>query len=140
LTESDPPTPEHHSEAFSEAFSDRFLQSRTQALPDLFPELNHTYQDDERMAPADAFNQDFMARHELAEFMMQPTAPGGGYGFQQQQQPPGVYQPAPFDFNALRAGGDSEDEAYGNFPLTSNEADAIEKGKYTLRTLLITSC
>jgi hypothetical protein len=57
LTESDPPTPEHSS---TQVFNEPHPQSRTQALPDPFDELYYAYTDDGQMAPADAFNQDFM--------------------------------------------------------------------------------
>jgi hypothetical protein len=69
LTESDPPTPERSS---NELFSEPHPQSRMQALPDPFEELNYAYRDDGQMAPADAFNQDFMPLDEVS--IARPTA------------------------------------------------------------------
>jgi SNF2 family DNA or RNA helicase len=79
------------------------------------------------MSPADAFNQEFMAPEELAEFLIAPSAPGSGYGFQQpvthhQQQRAGAGYPYP----SLR-GRDSDEDNYGSFPLNVDEAAAIEK-------------
>jgi SNF2 family DNA or RNA helicase len=72
-----------------------------------------------------------MAPHELAEYMVAPTAPGSGYAFQQ-WQPSHNDQHYAFDFDArevpyLRTVGDSDGEDYGDFPLDVAEADAIEK-------------
>jgi hypothetical protein len=129
LTESDPPTPER-SIAF---FSEPHPQFRTQALlPDPFQELNYTFRDNGMTAPADAFNQDFMPPDELAALMIAPTAPGGGYGYQQQRSSLDPHGPLDFDFDAqevpyLRSALDSDGEDYGDFPLDVSEADAIEK-------------
>jgi SNF2 family DNA or RNA helicase len=62
--------------------------------------------------------------------MVAPTAPGGGYGYQQQRT--SLNPHAPFNFDAqevpyLRSAQDSDGEIYGDFPLDVSEADAIEK-------------
>ncbi|CAN9355596.1 DNA repair protein rad5 [Alternaria alternata] len=126
LTESDPPSPEGfelpaRAYAQSDPIQYQFYEP--------FPELN-AYQgghDHGVMSPADAFNQEFMAPEELAEFLIAPSAPGSGYGFQQpvthhQQQRAGAGYPYP----SLR-GRDSDEDNYGSFPLNVDEAAAIEK-------------
>jgi hypothetical protein len=124
LTESDPPSPERFE-----------LPARTYAQSDPiqhlfyepFPELN-AYQGDYEngiMASADAFNQEFMAPEELAEFLIGPSAPGGGYGYQQptpHHQRARAGYPSPF-----MRGRDSDEDNYGSFPLNVDEAAAIEK-------------
>ncbi|KAF1831039.1 DNA repair protein rad5 [Decorospora gaudefroyi] len=111
LTESDPPTPEPAREPHA------------QLLHDPFPELHYMYRgDDEALAPADAFTQDFMTHDELAQFLMASTAPGGGYGFQQEPQPNPNNHVLPFEFDAH-----DDAEHYGEFPLDLSEAKAIEK-------------
>jgi hypothetical protein len=119
LTESDPPTPERISSSYRpiQPRAPTILDSFSNSFADPFEELN-AYPD-EQMAPADAFNQDFMLRDALAELMMTSTAPGNGYGYQQKQL--GLNQPAPW------AGDDSDRGDYGTFPLNASEADAIEK-------------
>ncbi|KAF2107631.1 SNF2 family N-terminal domain-containing protein [Lophiotrema nucula] len=52
---------------------------------DPFPELATAYvtgQPIERPTPADAFNQELMRPEELAEFLITPSQPGGGYALQ----------------------------------------------------------
>ncbi|KAF1943560.1 hypothetical protein EJ02DRAFT_130800 [Clathrospora elynae] len=156
LTESDPPSPEpvldlfHYpfpivnSQSFPVVNNQSFPVVNNQSFPvvnnqmfpqvnnDPFAELNYVYRGDySTLAPVDAFNQDFMSQSELAQFMLTPSRPGGGYGFQQ-------YQPLPFgepqfDFATREVpylrnaqdGSDSED--YGALPMNGAEADVIEK-------------
>jgi hypothetical protein len=122
LTESNSPSP------------DRFdlpihVHAQSDPVPhyvDPFPEFN-AYQggyDSGAMLPADAFNQDFMAPEELAEFMMGPSASGSHFGLQQtlpyQQRVGAGYPP-------YVRGMSSDGDEYGRFPLTVNETEAIEK-------------
>lgn len=104
--------------------------------PDPYPELNNAFI---RGAPqpVDAFKQEYMSEHELAQFLLAPTPAGTSYAF---QPPPLVQQPvvdsaygvydAPevplYIGNADKpwAPSDNEDE-YGA-PLTYNEAQAVE--------------
>lgn len=101
------------------------------ATPEPFPELVNAYTpyDNGCPEPMDAFTQDFMPADELVQFLMHPTPPGGGYGYQQ--------QPMPNAFDMMRRAvprpmrnswdAESDSEEYGDFPLTGQEADAIEK-------------
>ncbi|KAG9188400.1 hypothetical protein G6011_02323 [Alternaria panax] len=124
LTASDPPSSER-SELPGRAYaqSDPFQHP----LYEPFPELD-AYQgeyDNGVTSPADAFNQEFMAPEELAEFLIAPSAPGSGYGFQQpvlHHQYAGAGYPPVF----LR-GADSDEDNYGSFPLNVDEAAAIEQ-------------
>ncbi|KAH9863842.1 hypothetical protein J1614_009774 [Plenodomus biglobosus] len=126
------------------------LTESNPSTPDPFPELVNAYQGayqgqdvdashaDNR---ADAFNQEWMGIDELASFMIAPTAPGGGYGFQQQMQPQQQLQPQlenALNFNQGEVpyfpgpgippwAADADSEDYGEFPITGIEADAIEK-------------
>lgn len=104
--------------------------------PDPFPELNNAF-----MAgvpqPIDAFRQELMPEHELAQFLMRPSSQGTSYAFQQY---PAVPQPVPgpafgpYDIpevplyigNADKpwAPSDNDDE-YG-MRLTVDEAQAVE--------------
>jgi hypothetical protein len=105
LTVSDPPSPDR---------------------PDPFPELVDAYRDDDRPAPADAFNQEFMRADELAQFMIAPTAVNGGYGLQRQNPVP--YLPGPQRPDWLGQESDEDNpENYGDFPLNATEAESIEK-------------
>jgi hypothetical protein len=110
LTESNSPTPESSPERPQfQAFSDPFA--------DPFAELDNAYRgDDGGLDPADAFNQDFMGRRELAEFMLAPTIPGASHAFQQPQA--GVPLP---NFGAY----DSDSDEFGT--ISGIEADAIDK-------------
>ncbi|CAO2657957.1 Nn.00g072170.m01.CDS01 [Neocucurbitaria sp. VM-36] len=143
LTVSDPPTPEPflgmanaHQNGAPPAPVDLFNQNYLQyaqhhPIPEPFPELANAYQNgvcpEARPEPMDAFNQDYMQYDELAQFMINPTAAGGGYAFNQPQPAPGdnfmnreiPHLPGPHD--------ESDNEDYGEFPLTGVEADAIEK-------------
>lgn len=104
--------------------------------PDPFPELSSAFL---RGAPQpiDAFQQEFMAEDELAQFLMEPTPAGASYAFHPAlpvEQP--VANPAyqPYDAhevplfvgnaNTPWAPIDNEDE-YGA-PLTNDEAQAVE--------------
>jgi hypothetical protein len=110
LTESNSPTPESSPERPQ-------YQSFSDALVDPFPELNNAYRgDDVGLDPADAFNQDYMDRRELAEFMLAPTAPGASHAFQQPQA--GIPLP---NFGAF----DSDSDEFGT--ISGVEADAIDK-------------
>jgi hypothetical protein len=124
LTESDPPSPERL-ELPALVYAQSNLIQHPHYEP--FPELNayRGEHDNGFMAPADAFNQEFMAAEELAEFLIAPSAPGSGYGYQQptphhQYARPGY--PSPF-----MRGRDSDEDNYGSFPLNVDEAAAIEK-------------
>jgi hypothetical protein len=111
--------------------------------PDPFSELAHAFRDDGgRLAPADAFNQEFMRPDELAQFLITPTPVGGGFAFHQQQPqqavasrepraPSGVpdrsipYLP---DTRPDWLGRESDDdEDYGDPALSATEAESIEK-------------
>lgn len=104
--------------------------------PDPFPELNTAFTE-YASQPVDAFQQNYMAEHELAQFLMAPTPAGAGYTFQPTlpvQQP--VAQPAYGAYGVpevpLYVGNadkpwaplDNDDE-YGK-PLTYDEAQAVE--------------
>ncbi|CBX97853.1 hypothetical protein IAQ61_000961 [Plenodomus lingam] len=115
------------------------------ATPDPFPELVNAYrvpnqgQNDGSSTDhrADAFNQEWMGIEDLASFMVAPTEPGGGYGFQQLIQPQPQLrngfnnQEVPYfpglEWPAWAAGAHAHAEDYGEAPLTGVEADAIEK-------------
>jgi hypothetical protein len=119
LTESDPPSPDRVDMSIH-------VHAQPDPIPhyvEPFPELN-AYRgeyDNGVISPADAFNQEFMAPEELAEFLIAPSAPGSGFGMQQgfpYQPYAGARYPSPYM--------DSGDE-FGRFPLNVNEAEAIEK-------------
>ncbi|KAI4920930.1 hypothetical protein J4E85_009045 [Alternaria conjuncta] len=122
LTESNPPSPGNFE-----------LPIHVHAQPDPaphymdpFPELNN-YQggsDNGTILPADAFNQEFMAPEELAEFLIAPSAPGSHFAVPQTFP----YQPrAEADYPEHMRGWSSDGEEYGRFPLNVNEAEDIEK-------------
>jgi hypothetical protein len=153
LTISDPPSPDSlagpinasqyggaRPDPFSElenAFQDSGLRQ------DPFPELAHAFRDDGgRLAPADAFNQEFMRPDELAQFLITPTPPGGGFAFQQQQREqvavsgePRVPSDVPSrsipylpGSRPAGLGGESDDdEDYGDLLLSATEAESMEK-------------
>lgn len=104
--------------------------------PDPFPELNNAFLPGAPQ-PVDAFGQDFMPAHELAQFLVAPTPAGTSYAFQPSlvQQPViadqsyGAYEVPEVPLyigNADKpwAPLDNEDE-YGQ-PLTHDEAQAVE--------------
>ncbi|KAF1922913.1 uncharacterized protein M421DRAFT_76792 [Didymella exigua CBS 183.55] len=104
--------------------------------PDPFPELNNAFLPG-APEPVDAFGQDFMPTHELAQFLVAPTPAGAGYVYQSTiiQQPVlpeaanRAYEAPEVPFyvgNADKpwAPFDNEDE-YGQ-PLTYDEAQAVE--------------
>jgi hypothetical protein len=104
--------------------------------PDPFPELNSAFMPGVPR-PGDAFQQDFMPEHELAQFLIAPTPAGAGYAFQptlvqQQVKPEPIYGAYEVPEVPLYIGNadkpwaplDQEDE-YGH-PLTYDEAQAVE--------------
>ncbi|KAF2030487.1 hypothetical protein EK21DRAFT_88811 [Setomelanomma holmii] len=122
---------------------------------DPFVDVRHAFRggfrdDGARTTPADAFNQESMSQEELAQFLITPTLANGGYAFQHHQQyrapalppiPQLPHQPQPAAFGLPDRdvpwlpgpqrpgwlGPDSDDEAYGHFPLDATEAESIEK-------------
>jgi hypothetical protein len=136
LTESDPPTPARSPQPP--------VQAHTYSDP--FPELHNAYQGAFRnghLASTNNFSGDYMSVPELAEFMMTPIPPPGGYGYQQQRDVFQEAQTAGFDqyFNPgvhpymggqrvpqYMGLGDSDGDDYGSFPTNPiAEAQAIEK-------------
>jgi hypothetical protein len=58
-------------------------QGQSNASIEPYPELDNAYRgdDDQRPAPVNAFNQDFMNEEQLAQFLITPTPQGGAYAF-----------------------------------------------------------
>ncbi|KAI8933570.1 hypothetical protein NX059_009303 [Plenodomus lindquistii] len=137
LTESNPPTPDPFPE-LENAY--RGQDGNAYQAQDIYAYGAQTQDVGSLANRADAFNQEWMGIDELAAFMIQPTAPGGGYGFQQpnpQQQPQPELQNA-FDLMKREVpyypgperppwAAETDSEDYGEFPLSGVEADAIEK-------------
>ncbi|KAJ4356898.1 hypothetical protein N0V95_002989 [Ascochyta clinopodiicola] len=105
--------------------------------PDPFPELNSAFMPGAHQH-VDAFSQEFMPEHELAQFLMAPTPAGTSYALQQ-YLPVEQLVPAYPGYSAYQvpevplyignsdkpwAPSDNEDE-YG-MPLTVDEAQAVE--------------
>jgi hypothetical protein len=108
LTESDPPTPESDPEPPQyQQLSDPFV--------DPFSEFNDAYRGGGvGLDPADAFNQDFMGRQELAAFMMEPTRQTDSYA---------LHPPREIPYPMFGA-DDSDTDEYGT--ISGLEADAID--------------
>lgn len=110
--------------------------------PDPFPELAGAYQQgiDQPFTttcqPVDAFNQEWMSTEELAQFLMAPTAPGGGYTYNQignipvPNAAPPLFTPAgrPWDAMGLRH-SNLEDELFNSSRSTPIEEASSEAVK-----------
>lgn len=130
------PSHTNHGNAFGFSASIPFVDLTVEEAPspDPFPELVNAFRDDgARPAPADAFNQDFMATDELVQFLINPTPAGGGYAFQQQQvaQAPKQMSAELFDSPTREVphlpGYGSDEGDYGEISLSTKEAEAIDK-------------
>jgi hypothetical protein len=92
--------------------------------PDPFPELVNAFRDDDRPAPVDAFNQEFMRADELAQFLIAGTStPASGI----HRQNPVPYLPGPQRPEWFQDTDEDSNENYGDFPLNVTEAESIER-------------